>query len=369
MSSCCAYEPPTSAYSKAFGSGVDVSDLPICIGNEFRLLVGKDTPYRYKLIEHDEKLIREYVSISAGPVDSPLTNMFTLFTNKVDKSTLKVEKFYHWNIIQRARNYFGFGYASLLSKEIQDEVKCEGALLNYPGLDRSYQWSHDHLERYESEFNELDRLHMISANCHAIDDDFLMNGRFFLGHPLDVFRGVSKENEPVIFKSYLGHALTSGPINNCELKKMIGPDYATRPYQRCLMKCRDISNETSIEDLGEFTGWFDLLKYIELIPYGEFYVSFSKDKLDVMRVYDPYDRGRTLDLNPETDTTTNWDAFVSMRRLLNDLLPNAKTLSVYRSWGEEVYITYKTQDCKTKQFFFDLIYCAIGSRMFKPSNN
>lgn len=364
LASVRAYEPPDSTLGLITGCTCETRDLPIAIGNEFELLVGKTTPYRYKMLEHDENSIREFVSLADGPMSSADTRVFNLWVNNVDRETLKTERHYFWPLIAAVREYFGFQECELLSKRIRDEVRLTGLLSNYPGLERTYSWAHNTPQAREAELSEIDRMYLLGENIRVMDQ-LAMSGEWF--NPLDVYRGVLTEDKsPFRLVTASGKFLSREAVGPKDIKKLLGPDYGTRPYQSCLTPVKPLKQGTIIDAMTELSGWFEVLKYIELIPYGESFVDLQDNKIKVMRVFDPYDRGRFIDLELNQLDEAFVSNFERIRSSLNDLLPEYKKLSIYRSWGEEVYITYTNLNGKTKQFYFDMVYAAIGSQMFEP---
>lgn len=364
LSSYRPYEPPASEFGRMLGISVDIRDMPICIGNEFELLTGNDSPHRYKLVEHDEKFVREFVTISDGPITSVSSKLFTLWVNQVNKQTLECNRYYFWDMIAAAREYYGFQKCDLLSREVEDTLKVAGTLRSYPGLERSYQWSHEHLEPVKDEVEEVDRMFMLHANIGALDD--AMDCNYFF-NPTDVFRGAWKDTKPIKLITGAGRILSHDIVAPKDVKKLLGPDYATKPYHMCLREVKPLHEETHIDTCTECSGWFDVLKYVELIPYSELFVTFTNQGIDVMRVYDPYDREHTRDIKiDQLDEKTRVN-FTKLREELNEVLPPFTRGSIYRSWGEEVYITIQNQYRQTKRYYFDMVYAALGSRMFTPS--
>ena len=365
VSSYTPFEKAPSVFGMIYGHSLDDDRSPVCLGNSSCIMTGKDAFYRYKMIEHNATTIREYVSVADGPFSSKSTKFFTLWMTVIDKTTLRAERYYFWDAIAYARRYFGMQNCYLLSKNLEDTLKLESRVLPYPGLERSYQWAHKYSFPVKGEATEIDGMYMLKSNLESMEIAKMCEDMF---NPLDVFRGAAsqEENKPQTSTS-LEHLLRRDSIEQPLIKKLIGPDYGFHRF--CLKPTCGITKDMRIDQIGAVAEpWFEILKYIELIPYSELFVVIKGKLIDVMRVYDPYDPGRYLDINPVTTNISEYleDLFDKILSCAKSLECGLQEISIYRSWGEEVYITMKTKDREVKKYYFDMVWAAFGSQMFEP---
>ena len=309
VSSYAPYEKPVSQFGIVYGHVLDDDRSPVCLGNSSCIQVGKDAFYRYKMIEHDATTIREYIAIADGPFTSKDTKFFILWMAIIDKTSLKTERFYFWDAISYARRYFGMQDCYLLSRNLEDELKCESKLLPYPGLERSYQWAHKYSFPLKNEDTEIEGMYMLKSNLESLEVAKMCDNMF---NPLDVYRGVipSNDDKPETSTS-LENLLSRDKIEQPVIKKLIGPDYGF--HRLCLKPTCGITKDMRIDHIGAVCEpWFDILKYIELIPYSELFAVIKGNLIDVMRVYDPYDPGRYQDINPAALDQRTEDLFDSL---------------------------------------------------------
>lgn len=360
-----AYEPPTSPFGKAIGVSCDIIDLPICIGNRFDILTGRDAFHRYKLMEHTPTELHEYVCVSDEPYSSGRGQIFTLWLNIVDKTTLKLKRVYFWNNIAHAREYFSMPSSESLNDRARSDVNFIMKLF-FPHVPANMYYTGGKYRYYPTrdELDDVCARYSIIGNAAAAEDCYA-NEQFYMVHPGDLFRGALPDEQPIDLSKRVGRVLASGPVAPRTIKKMLGPPCGCEYWHKPL---KPINESTTIDQVQEFNGWFSVLKYIELIPYGELFMLIRNGKFEVIRAFDPYDRIRTIDIDPRTADEELNRAFLELLSDLDDLLPNTESVSIYRSWSEEVYITSVTKDRKTERFYFDLVYSAIGSRMFVSSN-
>lgn len=366
QSSYVPYEAPVSKFGIQLGICVEIEDLPICIGNEFDLVAGKDAPFRYKMIEHTSDFIREYVTISDGPITSRESKIFTLWMNQYDRKTHLTERYYFWDLIEECRRHYGFQDCMRLDNEVQDLV----SLLNpveFPGLKRAYIDSVNKLRPIRDEVRDIDNMYMLRGNILALQEAIAGDCMF---HPDDVLRGVDLEpKKGITLYSGAGRILSNNIVVPKDLKWMLGPDHVTKPYHMCLRSTRPPLPDANVHALVEYSNWFDVLKYVELIPYSEFTVDATDRVISKIRVFNPYDTENFKDIRFDQMDESISEPFTKLFEELAKVLPSFKTMTLHRSWGEEVYITLQLPDCKTKQYYFDLTYAALGSRMFTPTES
>jgi len=366
VSSYAPFEKPVSQFGIMYGHVLDDDRSPVCLGNSSCIQVGKDAFYRYKMIEHDATTIREYVAIADGPFTSKDTKFFVLWMAVIDKVSLKTERFYFWDAIAYARRYFGMQDCYLLSRNLEKELQCESKLLPYPGLERSYQWAHKYSFPLKNEDTEIEGMYMLKSNLESLEVAKMCESMF---NPLDVYRGVvTGEDDKPESSTTLEHLLSRNKIEQPLVKKLIGPDYGFHRF--CLKPTCGITKDMFVDHISAIDEpWFEILKYIELIPYSELFAVMKGDLIDVMRVYDPYDPGRYQDIHPASIDERITDLFDSIMSAARSVECGIRELSIYRSWGEEVYITMKTKDRRVLKYYFDMVWAAFGSHMFETVND
>ena len=352
------YEIPQSPLGKYYGS-MDINrDLPICVGNSFSLITGKDSPYRYKFIEHSEKEIIEYVAMLDAPFGYPNAKIFVLWVNHVNKSNLRVKREYCWDNIIAAREHFGFEPVEIVSRVVKDELETSVGMI-YPGATRAYAWAHEPGSVFEDENTELERLMLLRENAKAFDDAWDMD---YMPLMEDVYRGCAKdENKNLRVFTMSGRTLPFNVMSPKDILKMRSPYLNIGPYQFCLNRTNTYLDKMVIDGLTEFSGWFEVLKYIELIPYGEVFIQSTNNNFDVMRIYDPYDPGHIIKFPIEEAQ--------SVIDVVRDVVPAFKRLSVYRSWGEEAYITVTNKNGATTQFYFDIFHAVLGTKLLEEKKD
>jgi hypothetical protein len=96
------------------------------------------------------------------------------------------------------------------------------------------------------------------------------------------------------------------------------------------------------------------------------FASFNKDGYKVVRVFDPYDRPRSIDF---LDGKVPDDTEEQFGRIAGELVAISKCteFKFYRSWSEEVYITIKTESGANRMYYFDMAYLALSLPMFTDS--
>ena len=358
LASYAPREIPASPLGKYFGT-LDVNrDLPVCVGNSFNLITGKDAPYRYKFIEHSEKEIIEYVAILDEPFGSPYAKIFVIWVNHVNKSNLRVKREYCWDNIIAARDHFGFEPVEVLSRSVQEKIDVSVGMI-YPGAARAYAWAHEPGNVFADENGELERLMLLRENAKAFDDAWSLD---YMPLMEDVYRGCEKENQKNLrVFTMSGRILPFNVVSPKDVLRMRSPHMKVGPYQFCLNRTDKYLDRMVIDGLTEFSGWFEVLKYIELIPYGEVFIQSSNKNFDVMRIYDPYDPGHIIKFP--------FEEAQSLIEVVRDVVPSFKRLSVYRSWGEEAYITYTNRNGATTQFYFDLFHAVLGTKLLEEKKD
>lgn len=360
LSSYSAYEPPSSPLGMVLGIDTEIKDMPICVGSEFSLITGSDAMYRYKVLEHDAEVKREFFVVSDSPLSSKNCKLFTLWVDEISED-LRRRRSYFWNLIEEARKYFSFRFCPCLSKDVQDAVKVYGALIGAPWLASRYKWPHVISSRSTSDAIAFDDLYKIRGNLDAIYE--AMVGDAFI-HELDVFRGVSEPDDTIKIETGLGRFLSSNPVSAKDLRKFIGPNYATRINQT--IPVPDKVTDNSIKDAAnDCNGWIDVFKHISDIPYSEVFAELDSKGYKVIRVLDPYDRPRSVELELNKDDV-DIDVRSSFERVFDSLesICQHKECRFYRSWSEEVYITFKTKIGASITYYFDLAYMALSLPMF-----
>lgn len=376
LASYAPMEIPTSPLGNMYGVVDCNRDMPICIGNEFNLLTGKDAPHRYKFIEHADKQIVEYVAVADGSVKSRTTKIFIIFVNHVDKSTLEVKREYCWENIKKAREHFGFKPITVLSENVKDELLTSAGMI-YPGLTRMFNWTHSPGSVFADESREVERLMLLRENIKSFNDAWSLD---YTPHEGDLFKGCLDDKKPekdLRLLTASGRTLPYHVLSPEDLMQFKSSRLGLGPYQHCLIQNKEGIGSSVIDGLSEFTGWFDVLKYIEAIPYGEVFAQVTPKSEDVVRVYDPYDRVRYFDVSEEMMSLrakgievpkalrSADEAACLVRDAVVEILGDFKKMSVYRSWGEEVFITIQKRSGLTIRYYFDLFHAVLGTRLLE----
>ena len=373
VSSYSAYEPPASPLGMALGITTEIRDMPICVGSEFYLITGPDAMWRYKILEHDEKYIREFLTVSDGPLLSENSKFFTLWADEISKDTLLRKRSYMWDRIESARKYFSFHMCPCMSKDVYDAVRLYGTLIGAPWIPSKYNWPHLRFNVADADNSSLDDMFRIKGNLAAIEEAVL--GDSFI-HELDVYRGVTEADGKIHLDSGLSRLLTGGTVTYKDLKKFIGPNYATRINP--LIPVSDKLTDNAIKDAAnDCNGWIDVFKYISDIPYSEVFALLDKDGYKVIRVFDPYDRPRSVELDLSKLDESVKESFDKVAHHLGEIQDeDLKSLykgdftscKFYRSWSEEVYITFKEVTGGSRTYYFDQAYMAMSLPMFTDPN-
>lgn len=363
VASYSAYEPPASPLGMALGISSEIKDMPVCVGSEFELITGSDAMYRYKLIEHDAENVREYMVVSDGPLTSNNSKLFALWVDEIEKQTLLRSRSYFWDILDRARRHFSFHFCPSFSNEVCDRVKLIGTLIGAPWVASRYMWPHVITGGKSSDVAIFDDLQKISGNINVMDTA-IANGDFV--HELDMYRGVAEDPDNKIdLTTGLGRILSTSIISPSDLKRFVGPNYATRLNPVWAISNKSVDN--SVKDAAQdANGWIDVFKYISDIPYSEVFASFEGEGYKVVRVFDPYDRPRSIDY---LDGKVPDEIEEILGRISGELTAISKCteFKFYRSWSEEVYITIKTESGANRMYYFDMAYLALSLPMFTDS--
>ena len=362
VSSCRAYEPPTSPLGEALGLSCGCRDMPVCVGSNFNVLVGEDAMYRYKVLEHDQDKLREYFIVADAPIDSRQSTLFTLWVDEIDKKTMIRTRSRFWKMIDLARKHFTFNTSEMLSEGTATCVGNLGALINVPGLASKFTWPHIKPGSATNDDVDFHNLQVIKSNLDAFDTG-LMAGEFM--HEYDIYRGVIwDEDRKVNLTTGLGRTLSMVPIKGPDLKRFIGPSYAVRFRPEFKLSNEEVDN--SIKDAPQdANGWIDVFKYASDIPYSDAQVSLERvSGFKVIRVHDPYDQGRVRELDINEIPRDYTPIFDGLSRSLDNLSDAWVTCDVYRSWTEDVYITLMYRENAFMSYYFDMAYLELSSPMF-----
>ena len=109
---------PISMISRIYGYQPYNDDDFIGVGSRHKVLTGKHTPFRYKIIEPTKHGIAEYFVMTESPIDirlpfrSSRVRLFCPWVTITDPATLEVRKFIIWN-----------GVKDLIRYEVEDSVR------------------------------------------------------------------------------------------------------------------------------------------------------------------------------------------------------------------------------------------------------
>lgn len=352
------------------------------VGSKHELVTGKDALFRYKFIEPTKFGIVEYFVLTGTPID--VRNPFRFknillycpFFTLTDTNTMLTRKFIIWN-----------GVFELLHFETEDsitDVPVEAVtanemknILNFcnvhklDGVDRPLDNLIDTIHKYPDYKNvlitelkpsnaDIEQLLMLGSNFNAYTNLFVLDEPYYWPDVTDIFRHVeipvTCENiSPVRSCTLLSH-FVYGSIRMNDIKHLFGLNYDTHAFQRWFNpELLDSDTIISIEEPN--SKLFEVLSYVENLPYSEFELTFDCNGLYNIKLYNQYDPTMTLKCPKELDSSV-----CELGRMLRRHFPDAVHISVVRSWGEEVYITIKRSNDRVQKFYFDMLSLIIGSR-------
>jgi hypothetical protein len=348
--------PPPCPLLDVFG-GEDIwRDIPMCVGSRF---FTSDKLMRYKLLEHSPEHIIEHFVVRDDAWSYPL------WTTKVDRRTLRTEKFYNLKAIFKVHCLLG-------GNGIPLEMFARRVFKRSPYFASEYEKLFERwLPKYRSivPLNSSDDYIMSMLSLYLNVE--MMDGLLDEGNELDVdtgviFHGIKPYWKNVVVPTASGRILSSiERFSDNDLKEFMHPLSKFSPMS--LYKPNNRDRQDDIEADLQSNAHFDVLKYAELIPYGEFHIRKRADQPAKLHVHDPYNRPRQFEVDFADDEAIKTSIDKIEEILLG--LTGSNDWLLYRSWDEEVYITLrpKVNDPKfkprTRRFYFDLMYAAIGSRM------
>ena len=319
---------------------------------------------RFKLLEYDRNNIYEHMAV-AHPTKPGIYSI--LWVMVVDKVTLRTSKYINPNGLWEVYSWIdGSGIPvhinALTDIMASPKVPSEDVPL-YSEWIASLASGLVPLDK-EDEF--VRDMYKVSMNLASLDDDEREV------RPNRVFRDIKKEGKIPSNIPTIGLIATAGKFTPNDLKKVMHPMGLRNDLSYMLQSCN--LHDKCVSGLTEEGLWFDVLKYVEAIPYGEFFVGEKHADGDTITVYNPYDRPSKFELtinekNPEITNTIH-----KLDELLYHLTCQGRW-TLFRSWNEDVYITITSTTfsralgnrCMTKKFYFDMTYATIGSRMISDS--
>lgn len=365
FSSVKPYFIPDCELERICGYSATDDSAVVGLGNEIKIVTGPDAMYRYKFIETTADEINEYFAIADAPIESAAARIYTLWCSHVKKDTLLVTKEYYFKNIAQAFEAFQTS-ATTLSRMVEDNMSlmhCSDRTLNY--LKSLYRWGHlypvklDHIEK------EIDRMLQVRENIMV----FRNVDPYLILDPTDIFRGVlSKDNPKKEIGTRTNEILQKEVVSPRDIRSMLSPKFAAHPYSvRSNVEGRiDRDVDISLQGEGD-TNWFDVVKYIEQIPYGVFNLKLSLPFAGTssLEVFNPYDGCLKKDLDHSEIEHKLQTTISNLAEEIESGYSNQEKLEcvINRSWNEDVYITLSSPDGRTtKRLYFDLAYAAIGSR-------
>lgn len=351
------------------------------IGGVHPVITYRDALFRYKFIEPTKYGLAEYFVMTSSPIDilHPLrtskVNLVCPWVTLTDTTTLKVRKFILWN-----------GIFELMHYETEDtiiDVPVEAVMINEL---RTLAKLHDRpdllevLSKYPDYKNiliseetvdgdvPLDSLLMLKSNMEAYTSMCVNDEPYYWPDIMDVLRGVTLPNVPLPDSdkfpirgcTLLSHFI-HGPVLMSEIRHLFGMTYDTHAYQRPF-NTAPLKDDTELSIYeGEASEKFDVLKYVERLPYSEFELTIERaNKTGTIRVFNPYDP--FVDVGPvilENDTTKLISKIVD-RSL--ESFPDAEKIVIISSYSDEVYITTLTAGGTKSCSYYDLVSASLGSR-------
>jgi len=351
------------------------------IGGVHPVITDKDALFRYKFMEPTKYGLAEYFVMTASPIDilnpnrTPRVKLVCPWVSLVDPKTFRVRKFILWS-----------GIFELMHYETEDtiiDVPAEAVLVNEL---RNLAILHDRpdllalLDRYPSDYKNvliseekidgdvpLDNLLTLKANMEAYNSMCANDEPYYWCDIMDVLRDVDIPNiqtntVPLTGCSFLTHVI-HGPVTISEIRHLFGMTYDTHAYQRNfnLSRLRP-DTELSIRE-DDKTAKFDILKYVERLPYSEFELTIDgPSETGTLKLFNPYDPSMKLTIDKSSldpDVTELINKIV--KTSLSDC-PGAAKITIIRSMSEEVYITTVMEDESKTCSYYDLVSASLGSR-------
>lgn len=376
------YSMPTPNIERYHGYWEPDDTEFVGVGSKHELITGKDALFRYKFIEPTKFGIAEYFVLTGSPIDirRPLSTrnikLYCPYFSLTDTNTMITRKFIIWN-----------GVYELLHYETEDNITdapMEAVTVNEmknilkfldvyktEGVDRPLNGLIDNVCKYpdcenvlitemKSSNTDIDHLLKLGSNFRAYTSMLVNEEPYYWPDVTDIFRHVeipvSCENIAPIKRCTLLSHFIYGNTTLFELKHLFGLNYDTHAFQRWF-NMDLLSDDTIISIDNPDSNLFQVLSYVENLPYSEFEFVVDCNGLYNIKLYNQYDPTMMIKCPKELN-----ESVYQLARMLRSTFRNYVHISVVRSWGEEVYITIKKSNDKVLKFYFDMLSLIIGSR-------
>lgn len=335
-------------------------DSIACIGSRFNT---SEHLRKFKFLEHTPTELIEYFAVID---DREPEYVYPLWADKIDPRTLRIKRMYNIKAVARMHALIGgSGYliSDLVKQRLSKSFYC-GREWNTL-FDRAIRL--DGLMTINSQDSFVSNMMALAANAEMIDHLLDEGNDLSDIMPEDVFYGISAANVEPISPTASAKMMMSDRLALKDLNKVLRPLARVNPASVYRPKNRK-NHDGAYDGPSECDTWFNVLKYVEQIPYGEFFVRVRGDQHVEMHVHDPYNRPRKF----LVDIAKDEEISESIKNISQCVLAltGSSDWVLYRSWNEEVYITtsIKTPEVgytrtTTKRLYFDLMYAAIGSPM------
>lgn len=365
---------PISLISRIYGYQPYNDDEFIGVGGRHQVLTGKYTPFRYKIIEPTKHGIAEYFVMTESPIDircpfrSSRVKLFCPWVTITNPVSLEVRKFIIWN-----------GVKDLIRYEVEDsvrdvpvelvmanEIRLFSRLYGRPDVGQLVDEYPDLDDNLVSEVkyddnDSVDMLTTLGSNIRAYKEATELAEPFYWPDATEIFRGINlpkKWTDATLLKSctLINHVIY-GATTIGDIRHLFGIAYDAHAFQR-VFNDADLNPYTELGISGDDDpDLFQVLKYVERLPYSEFVLEVESSGSYSLRLYNPYDPFITI----QTDTTKFKPLADGILKALKHGRKQFESACIARSFGEEAYITIK-HGGKTDRYFFDLISAALGSR-------
>lgn len=370
---------PISYITKEVGYESPNDDDWIRFGGSVSVATGKNTWFRFKLIEGTPNGLVEYFCLSESPIDfynprnSKKLKFYCPWLSITDLKTFKTTKYVLWRHIFELTHY-----------EVEDNVvdtPAEAVIANEV-KNFAYMYGCDHflkeVEYYPSDYKNvlisqirpnndnvaLDNLTRLLSNIRAFNSDINLVP-FGAIVPEDIWRGV---NIPHVWTD-LGALrncsvlpfLQFGSITISEIAHLFSPLYQLHAYQRSFSKAQlDQCTVLSIPS-SDTRQLFDIIKYMEELPYSEFELRVDREGCR-LKVYNPYNLNPINGNMPLADVASDSAPTDAIRTLFYNGFRGMAEAFATRSWSEEIYITVMNTNGSVEYFYYDLSVTATCAR-------
>lgn len=372
---------PISAITREVGYESPCDDDWVKFGGTTEVITGKDTWFRFKIVENTQAGIAEYFCLTESPIDfynprnSSKLKIYCPWLTVTNRKTFKTRKFILWRHIfeliryETEDNVIDAPIEAVIANEIKNFASIYGCdhfmreLEYYPSDYKNVLISEAHPNFTEGS-DALDTLTMLGSNIRSYLSNYDMMP-FSMFEPDDIFRNLHLPKQwtdySVIRDCSVLPYLQFGTLTLGEIAHLFSPRYQLHSFQRGFSQpsldpwtVLDIPSEDKQQ-------LFTIIKYAEEIPYGEFELSIDSKGCS-LKVYNPYNMGpffgnQPIGLMKSCETET--------KAILTDVstgFPQFKRMTLARSWSEEIYITVTNNDESVERFYYDMSVASTCSR-------